>query len=81
MISSSEKECPNCGFGKATGWTELDRDQKLLVEKLPGSAEFLPEERKKHRFCTRCWFEVAVEEEGPNIADSRVRRSTRPICQ
>ena len=39
-------------------WAELTDDEKLLVKSLPMSAEFTLAERKKHRFCTRCWFEV-----------------------
>ena len=38
-------------------WSELNAKQKILVEKLPGNADFMPEERKMHRFCTRCWLE------------------------
>jgi hypothetical protein len=39
-------------------WSELGDDEKLLAEKLPASAAFTKEQRKKHRFCTRCWFET-----------------------
>jgi hypothetical protein len=38
-------------------WEELSGEQKFLVERLPMSAEFSPDQRKKHRFCERCWFE------------------------
>ena len=38
-------------------WDELTDDQKFLVERLPLSADFSIAERKKHRFCTRCFFE------------------------
>ena len=38
-------------------WDELTGDERLLAERLPLSAEFTLGERKKHRFCTRCWFE------------------------
>jgi len=38
-------------------WPELTADEKLLADKLPLSAEYCLEKRKKHRFCTRCWFE------------------------
>lgn len=38
-------------------WDELNEEEKFLAGKLPGSADFTAEERKKHRFCTRCWFE------------------------
>jgi hypothetical protein len=39
-------------------WSDLADDEKLLAEKLPASAEYSKEERKKHRYCTRCWFET-----------------------
>lgn len=38
-------------------WDELNDEQKFLAERLPVSAEYSAAERKKHRFCTRCWFE------------------------
>ena len=44
-------------------WEDLDEDQKFLVERLPKNTEFSTEERKKHRFCVRCWFEDINEEE------------------
>jgi hypothetical protein len=46
-------------------WAELDDEQKLLAEHLPASAEYEANERKRHRFCTRCWFE---ETDGPVVA-------------
>jgi len=42
-------------------WAELTDEQKFLIERLPMSAEYSPKQRKKHRFCTRCWFEMADE--------------------
>jgi hypothetical protein len=39
-------------------WDELTEDQRFLVERLPLSAEYTSDERKKHRFCTRCWYET-----------------------
>jgi ribosomal protein S27AE len=53
----SRTVCPRCGNVSLTPWGELDDDQKLLVGKLPASADYTMIERKKHRFCTRCWFE------------------------
>ena len=38
-------------------WDELDDEQKMLVSRLPLSAEYPLTTRKKHRFCTQCWFE------------------------
>jgi hypothetical protein len=49
--------CPQCGGARLKTWDELTDEQQFLVERLPASAEYTKEERKKHRFCTRCWFE------------------------
>jgi ribosomal protein S27AE len=57
----STKICPRCGNVSLTLWDKLDEDQKLLTEKLPASADYTMMERKKHRFCTRCWFEEVSE--------------------
>jgi len=57
MIQESEKICPRCHSGRLKHWSELTRDEEMLAERLPASAEFSAAERKKHRFCTRCWFE------------------------
>ena len=50
--------CPKCGNVTLTWWDDLDDDQKMLVEKLPASVDYSMLERKKHRFCTRCWYEM-----------------------
>jgi len=57
MIHEREKICPRCDAHKMKAWAELSDEQKMLVERLPLSAEFTLSQRKKHRFCTRCWFE------------------------
>lgn len=62
MIQNNDQICPKCGSYKMAHWPDLDDDEKLLVEKLPGSAEFTKEQRKKHRFCRRCWFETEDRE-------------------
>ena len=54
---AAEKFCPNCGAAKMKNWNDLNDEQKFLVERLPLNAEFTREQRKKHRFCERCWFE------------------------
>jgi hypothetical protein len=62
MIQRSEKSCPLCDAPKMKSWAELDDEQKMLVTRLPMSAEFTLAQRKKHRFCTRCWFEESEEQ-------------------
>ena len=66
MIPSHEKICPHCQSSAMHSWHDLDDEEKMLVEKLPLSAEYTLSERKKHRFCTRCWFEDA--DRGPTHA-------------
>ena len=55
-----DQTCPRCEHRLKT-WHELSADQKFLAERLPASAEFSAEQRKKHRFCVRCWFEAVYE--------------------
>lgn len=57
MESFQKESCPRCGHHRMKSWDELNAEQKMLVEKLAASAEISAEERKKHRFCERCWFE------------------------
>ena len=62
MIHDSQKTCPRCQSPKMKNWDELDDEQKMLAERLPLSAEYSPEIRKKHGFCTKCWFEETMAE-------------------
>ncbi len=57
MKGLHEKTCPKCHLPKMKSWEDLDSEQKILVEKLPLNTEFSRAQRKKHRFCERCWFE------------------------
>jgi hypothetical protein len=57
MLRTAEKTCPKCHAAKMKTWRELTEDEQIVVKSLPFSAEFTLTERKKHRFCTRCWFE------------------------
>jgi len=57
MNSSPEKTCPRCGSAKMKRWNDLAEEEQMLARKLPLSAEYPLGERKKHVFCTRCWFE------------------------
>ncbi len=63
MPRTSEKICPRCDLPSLKSWDELSEDDQFLAKRLPMSAEFSPTERKKHRFCTRCWFESGDESE------------------
>lgn len=61
MESFDPKEpCPKCGYRELKAWDDLTEDEKIIAGRLPASAEFTLAERKKHRFCTRCWSEELV---------------------
>ena len=49
--------CPQCSYHRLRAYHELTDAEKLLANCQPASAEFTLAERKKHRFCTRCWHE------------------------
>jgi ribosomal protein S27AE len=57
MKDLNREVCPRCGNQKLKSWTELTDDEKILVEKLPLSADFTKEERRRNRWCARCWHE------------------------
>ena len=59
MIHRTKTICPRCDAREFKLWSELSRDELILAERLPISTEYKPTERKKHRICTRCWFEDA----------------------
>jgi hypothetical protein len=52
-----QRFCPKCGSPKIKQWDELTDDEKFTIERLPGSSEFSSEERRRHRFCARCFYE------------------------
>ena len=62
MKSFQEKICPRCAAPKMKSWEDLTDEQKFLVERLPLNTAFTPDERKKHRFCERCFFEETEKE-------------------
>ncbi len=64
MVHSIENICPKCGARRLKSWPELSDEERFLAKRLAMSAEYTPEERKRHRFCPRCWFEDA--EGGPS---------------
>ena len=55
-----QKSCPQCGSLKMKSWSQLNDEQKFLVERLALSGDFSMTERKKHRFCARCFFETVL---------------------
>jgi hypothetical protein len=59
---SSQRFCPKCGSPKIKRWSDLTEDEKFIVERLPASGEFSSEERRRHRFCSRCFYEDKAAE-------------------
>ncbi|HEX9931091.1 MAG TPA: hypothetical protein VGB02_21325 [Pyrinomonadaceae bacterium] len=57
MQNIQEKFCPRCGNHKLKSWNELTDDEKILVAKLPLSAELSIDERCRNHWCARCWHE------------------------
>jgi ribosomal protein S27AE len=53
----AKKPCPRCGKPGLKDWKDLDAEEKMAAARMPASSEFSVEERKKHRFCIRCWYE------------------------
>lgn len=49
--------CPRCDYPIMKAWDDLSDDDRFVVERIPGPHDVLPEQRKKHRFCKRCFFE------------------------
>lgn len=57
------QKCPKCYEGVLLDWNELSDDEREVVKRLPGSADYEKEERESlHQWCTRCWFEVMSDE-------------------
>jgi hypothetical protein len=60
---NSERRCPKCGEETLRTWAELADDEREVVRRLPGSADYTESERQgMHRWCTRCWHEEVGNE-------------------
>jgi len=61
-MSDSTTRCPQCHEGVLKGWLELNDEEREVVKRLPGAANYRVTERQRlHRWCTRCWHETRVE--------------------
>jgi hypothetical protein len=55
---NSDRRCPRCGEETLRNWDELGDQEREVVRRLPGSANYEDSERRTlHRWCTRCWYE------------------------
>jgi hypothetical protein len=61
---NTNDRCPKCGKEQLKTWAELKDEEREIVSRLPGSSDYLAEERKSmHRWCTRCWHEETRDRE------------------
>jgi Zn ribbon nucleic-acid-binding protein len=61
---NNDRRCPKCGEKTLQTWEELNDDEREVVRRLPGSADYpLAERQTSNRWCTRCWHEEASDSE------------------
>ncbi|HYX30531.1 MAG TPA: hypothetical protein VE863_18485 [Pyrinomonadaceae bacterium] len=57
----SDNRCPRCE-GRLRSWQELTEEEQHIAGRLPAAADYSLEERmRRHRWCSRCWFEDTGE--------------------
>ena len=56
-ITEHMNACPRCGLPMMKHWDELTDDERFIVDRLESSVDTTRRQRRKHRYCTRCWFE------------------------
>ena len=57
------KRCHLCHEGVMRKWDELSDEEREVVKRLPGSADYEAVEREAmHQWCTRCWHESSGDE-------------------
>lgn len=62
MNDGLNRRCPGCGEGRLKTWSELGDEEREVVLRLPGSADYSAAERQSsHRWCPRCWHESTGE--------------------
>jgi hypothetical protein len=53
-----ETRCPRCGAGRLRGWDELSEEERIVVRRMPESADYSQTEREAmHRWCINCGYE------------------------
>ena len=58
-----DDRCPRCGEGRMKSWHELADEEQEVVKRLLGSAEAeVAERQRRHRWCSKCWYEAHGEE-------------------
>jgi len=60
---NNNSRCPKCGEQTLRTWAELGDDEREVVRRLPGSADYQASEREgMHRWCTTCWHEEIADQ-------------------
>src|SRR3954463_15538301 len=50
--------CPRCLSEQSlASWDDLTEEERMVVRRLPQSAHLNLQERTRHRWCRRCWYE------------------------
>ncbi|HEX8130307.1 MAG TPA: hypothetical protein VF527_14480 [Pyrinomonadaceae bacterium] len=59
MTPTTDARCPRCDAPhRLRAWSELAEEEREVVRRLPGAADFTFEERAaRHLWCVRCWHE------------------------
>jgi Zn-finger nucleic acid-binding protein len=64
MNDEFEMSCPRCRAGRLLGWKELSDEERIVVRRMPESADYSQAEREAtHRWCINCGYEET--EDGP----------------
>jgi len=53
----NDKRCTRCGEGTIKSWSELTDEEREVVKRLPGAADYQEERPWMPQWCTRCWYE------------------------
>ena len=59
---NSNNRCKRCGEGTLKSWSELTEEEREVVKRLPGAADYKADERQAmQQWCTRCWNEESTK--------------------
>jgi len=60
---NSNKRCTRCGEGTVKSWAELSDEEREVVRRMPGAADYdAAELQSMPQWCTRCWYESVGDE-------------------
>lgn len=60
---NNDNRCTRCGEGRIKSWAELSDEEREVVKRLPGAADYdATELETMPQWCTRCWYESVGDE-------------------